>query len=546
MEKNLNILFIIFSILYLIQSAAPPKLKPIPKIQVVIPTIVNPKNLVQKAIKRLDSEQESELVIEQSTFNTTYHKDYEIIEQQLILKAKNLKESQYYSKWSYITSSEGISLDDINDLCKVMTADGSESKTKCTSTHNIENNRLRFSYETKVYNGESLIIIHKYKRKETTKEILFKNKPITIPLLDGTNYCDYKFTIPKGYINLGLEKNLLKKKSDNVYYYKGDCPKNQIIDYLRFSPEKATWDSKTQITLENPRKFTNDITFTFPRYYRGGKIKNDNYKISSLESQEFDENKVKYENTKFQVTVPGQGRNKVGVEIDTSFTNKITDDFKVDIPSDSYAIDESKIPQEIKDKAKEIISEKSDYPDYYKIGSFVNSYMTYDLDYSGKDLTLDEIYKQKRGVCEHYTLLYNAMLNSVGIKTMYISGWAFDKNITFADEKSIGHAWSAALINGKWKELDSTWGLFEGVPAGHIMKALNNDSYSYTCRDSTNDLIFANIPSIKMTSVSEESGGDEGGDDDDGDDDNISPIRAKSNYLSPTFFLLILFYYFTF
>ena len=70
MEKNLNILFIIFSILYLIQSVAPPKLKPIPKIQVVIPTIVNPKNLVQKAIKRLDSEQESELVIEQSTFNT--------------------------------------------------------------------------------------------------------------------------------------------------------------------------------------------------------------------------------------------------------------------------------------------------------------------------------------------------------------------------------------------------------------------------------------------------------------------------------------------
>ena len=138
------------------------------------------------------------------------------------------------------------------------------------------------------------------------------------------------------------------------------------------------------------------------------------------------------------------------------------------------------------------------------------------------------------------------MLNSVGIKTMYISGWALDKNITFADEKSIGHAWTAALINGKWKELDSTWGLFEGVPAGHIMKALNNDSYSYTCRDSTNDLIFANIPSIKMTSVSEESGGDEGGDDDDGDDDNISPIRAKSNYLSPTFVLLILFYYFTF
>ena len=45
--------------------------------------------------------------------------------------------------------------------------------------------------------------------------------------------------------------------------------------------------------------------------------------------------------------------------------------------------------------------------------------MTYDLSYSGKKLTLKEIYQGKKGVCEHYTLLYNAMLNSIGIKTLY-------------------------------------------------------------------------------------------------------------------------------
>ena len=545
MKNNQIILFIIFSIISLINSIAPPDTDPkqIPIIKAETPKLANSKNLVQLSKNGLNA---GELKIDQSAFKISYHKDYQILEHQIILVAKNLDTGYYFHYWGMTTSSDGVSLNDITNKCKILAADGSISGTACTATQKIENGSLKLSYETKIFNGESLVINYKYNKKESPIEILYKNKPISIPLLLDTNYCDYTITIPKGYINLGLENNLLKKESDNVYYYKGNCPTNRMVDYIKFSPEKATWESNGQISLENRLEFTNDITFTFPRYYRGGKIKNDNYKISSLESQEFDENKVKYENTKFQVTVPGQGRNKVGVEIDTSFTNKITDDFKVDIPSDSYAIDESKIPQEIKDKAKEIISEKSDYPDYYKIGSFVNSYMTYDLDYSGKDLTLDEIYNQKRGVCEHYTLLYNAMLNSVGIKTMYISGWAFDKNITFADEKSIGHAWTAALINGKWKELDSTWGLFEGVPAGHIMKALNNDSYSYTCRDSTNDLIFANIPSIKMTSISEESGGDEGGDDDDGDDDNISPIRAKSNYLSPTFVLLILFYYFTF
>ena len=92
MEKYLNILFIIFSLLYLIQCVAPPKSRPIPEIQVLIPTIVNPKNLVQTTIKRLDLQQVPELVMEQSIFQTNYHKDYEIIEEQLILKAKNLKE----------------------------------------------------------------------------------------------------------------------------------------------------------------------------------------------------------------------------------------------------------------------------------------------------------------------------------------------------------------------------------------------------------------------------------------------------------------------
>ena len=43
---------------------------------------------------------------------------------------------------------------------------------------------------------------------------------------------------------------------------------------------------------------------------------------------------------------------------------------------------------------------------------------------------------------------------------------------------------------------------------------------------------FKNIPSIKMTSVS--------------DEDNVDPLPAKSSYLSSTIVLLILFYLFSF
>ena len=72
------------------------------------------------------------------------------------------------------------------------------------------------------------------------------------------------------------------------------------------------------------------------------------------------------------------------------------------------------------------------------------------------------------------------MLNSIGIKSLYISGWALDGNQISGDRNTVGHAWTAALIDGKWIELDSTWGLFEGIPAGHIIKNFFDDSTSYS------------------------------------------------------------------
>ena len=72
------------------------------------------------------------------------------------------------------------------------------------------------------------------------------------------------------------------------------------------------------------------------------------------------------------------------------------------------------------------------------------------------------------------------MLNSIGIKTLAVVGWAFQKEETSANEKTIGHAWTVALIDGKWKELDSTWGLFEGIPAGHILKGFNREIYTFS------------------------------------------------------------------
>lgn len=87
-----------------------------------------------------------------------------------------------------------------------------------------------------------------------------------------------------------------------------------------------------------------------------------------------------------------------------------------------------------------------------------------------------KLYDGKKGICEHITLLYNAMLNSIGIKALYISWWDFEGNKTYWDKYTLKHTWTAALINGKWIEL-VYMGLFEGISACQIFKNFFKDEY---------------------------------------------------------------------
>ena len=363
-------------------------------------------------------------------------------------------------------------------------------------------------------------------------------------------------SIPKGYINLGLQNNILKKESDIVYSFNGKCPSEEANEIIRFSPEEVTWDANMQFNLKSSEVLSNEINLVFPRYYKGGKLKNDKYKIEDTNNGNYDENKIidKDDQTKYNIAIPEPNSNNLVMKLSTSFTNKLTNQFNVYLPEKYYNIDLTKIPRKIKDKVNEIIKEKSDFPNYYKLGKFVNSYMTYDISYTGKNLTLEEIYNGKKGVCEHYTLLYNAMLNCIGIKTLYISGWAFDQEQTSGNKKTAGHAWTAALIDGKWKELDATWGLFEGIPAGHIYKNFGLDVYSYNTRASPDAKItLVNNPSITMNKIVQVSKGndekkaetdapkipDDNEDEDEDDEDDIPIIRRSEGYCLKSSLLLL-------
>lgn len=551
MIQKQNVIIISCLILSLIKCTPPPTPKYEEQIKTNIPKPVIKGKKPHLSFKRLA---DATLTIENSTATTYFHDTYRTLEHKIILIPHNLPSGAYYPDYSFELTSSNVTYKDISISCEILDKNG--GKKDCKASYTLETNKIVFKTVGKIYDGYQLIVNYQYKDiRKNSADILYKSESVSIPIIRDSSFCDYKYIIPNGYKSLGLKNNNLKKVSENTYSYSGVCSDKQLTDEIRFSPKETEWEAVTTMNVESSTPFTNNITLIFPRYYRGGKLDNKYYKILYEDNKEYNENEITYEYIKYQTVIPPSNKLKVSVDIKTNFTNKLDDEFKADVPENYYSINLSAIDQEIQNKANEIKNQNSKLENYQKIGKWINSHMNYDKSYIGKVLTLKEIYKEMRGVCEHYTLLYNAMLNSIGIKTLYISGWAFEDTETSGDEKTIGHAWTVALINGKWKELDSTWGLFDGISAAHIFKNFGDDVFSYTViGKNKNEISIARTPNIKMITepksiekvsnliVSDESDTETTTTNNDRDDtsEDIPLIRIDGYYGKPSLLLLLL------
>ena len=234
--------------------------------------------------------------------------------------------------------------------------------------------------------------------KPTKKELYYKKQPIAIRKSEGQ--CNYKFIIPENYKSLGLKNNKLKKDSEYQYSFSGNCPSEDITDEIRISPKKTYWtvDASTKVESTNP--FTKNVTLTMPRMYKGGKNRNKNYKLTSDENVVLNDSAlINDDEVYLTVELPGKNKKEVGVDLHTSFINNLDNDFILYTSDKFYSLD-TNIDSVIKSKVNEVLKDPQykDYPDYEKIGKFVNSYMTYDLSYHGKELTPLQIFNSKSGI----------------------------------------------------------------------------------------------------------------------------------------------------
>lgn len=104
--------------------------------------------------------------------------------------------------------------------------------------------------------------------KTTNEEILYKNEWVNIPFINDFSFCNYTYILFERLVSLGLDNNILKKESDNIYTYYGEPPSIDASDLIRYTPQKGYWKADKEIYLKYPQNFSYVVYFLYSRYYR--------------------------------------------------------------------------------------------------------------------------------------------------------------------------------------------------------------------------------------------------------------------------------------
>ena len=351
---------------------------------------------------------------------------------------------------------------------------------------NLESNNIHIKYrETPLYekmtqDEKDIRTIYRTKKYGLSKNLAGR-KAIFI-LINESNFEIISF-----------DDEFFTKIKSNEYQWGGSVPEGGKETMVKMSKKQAKVifsERHVMKTLDNSL-IKNTVT-KIPFCYLDGNNKIIKYNYQSKQTEKIKLNKttkyfeVKYTNIYSPVAefeIEGVLMNRCKGEWIINLTNEEIDSL---IPPDfkTNKEDFKKISIEIINKYDE--EHKDDMvvvPDVAKIGKWINKNMIYDISFKKwSELTATETYKLRRGVCHHYTKLFNALMYSLGYQVIYILGYAVEKKINFTLEDA--HAWSLVKIDGKWLPFDATWGIFSGkLPVTHVFKQIDGKKISTMSSD---------------------------------------------------------------
>ena len=135
----------------------------------------------------------------------------------------------------------------------------------------------------------------------------------------------------------------------------------------------------------------------------------------------------------------------------------------------------------------------------------IYSWIANNISYDRKSITdpssresqhVDDVWENRKAVCEGFANLFNMMCASAGIESRMVKGYV--KNLTGNDLKFPNHAWNGVKIDGKWQLLDVTWASVNNEGKNLANTALNKATASqqldYFFLVNPNKMILTHLP----------------------------------------------------
>jgi transglutaminase/protease-like cytokinesis protein 3 len=323
---------------------------------------------------------------------------------------------------------------------------------------------------------------------------------------------DYeKFTFPKKEWNIKFSKSVDDStiNDNNIFILNSNGEKHSIeLEYSKkdkvvtiIPKEKyLSWEIYTVIINENVKskneeELTNPLNIEFDMLentYNSGI--NDNYCEFESTGVVYDEedfyNELKYALENFESELELEIKNSDENDYNINILNEICDDIpllnygfksiKGETVKDSFGKEKMSVKFEYRldvdelKKMKKIAQEKSDeiinniieedMEDWEKelvIHDYIINNCVYDRDeneFPPEDYTDYGVFVNQIAVCEGYAKAMYRMLNSLGIRCMYVVG-----------EAERPHAWNIVQIDNNYYQVDSTWDDMPSIDTGEVL-----------------------------------------------------------------------------
>ena len=375
-----------------------------------------------------------------------------------------LPKNSYIDNWTYVFSED----QEIKILQTLINGK--------VGNYNFADNNLRFQFD-KIGNKETLKIKLTYENHNKNGNLYFRQEAVVIPKWLKDAKSKIEVNIPSSHILCSIHPDFKSSSSSDKFTWSGIISDQGLTEVFIITPTNGRWEVTVK-NIINGLKNYRELELMYPIYFQNNGQNVEYYNISNSVQPVLQKDRAGYHIFEYSYA-----KGRIETDIKAIINNGIDNYYSFNLDSKRFLT----YPEEDRlaiDEILKIIRRKPNpnkLPEYIMIAQWVHDNIKYDLDFAGKKMTDTEILKAKKGICEHYAQLYRDLCRYAEVPAVIANGVSYDHTNQDPDKDFIGHAWVMVYVNGKWLNIDPTWGLYSGnIPTSHIFfyyEGTNSSSY---------------------------------------------------------------------